>query len=158
MKKLITIVSIGTFLSISGITAFAVAPNAVTISIINNSNYNFYLSGTEIPAGSTFSAGFNNHDTRQLTFDSATHPSPWKTSGYGNGGIAYSVDPSSGQSNVGLSMGPAAAATSSDLPPTFTISGQVNQTVTDNFSRGINYTLHSASSDPSINIEITGGV
>ena len=161
MNKLITAASLGILLSASGINALATAPKSVTINILNNSQYNFYLAGNEIPAGETFTMVFYNHDTRKLTFDSAIHPSPWKTSGYGNGGIAYSVDAVSGQSNFALTMGPAAATTSGDLPPTFTISGQVvgQQTrITDDFTSGMMFTSHSTSSDPTVTIGISGGI
>jgi len=102
-----------------------------------NSDYS-----TKIPPGESHTFNLKNHTTMVVGMDYMEHPTPWVNYGLGNGGVSYSIDPSSEQVNFSFGLGPASASSIEGKPPVITISGGVSMQETDSWGKGISMQPH----------------
>ena len=125
----------------------------MTVTLRNDTkDYVFYLNHHKVLPGAFNTTTFKNHTTLSLTMDYVLHPTPWKTVGLGNGGVAYSIDPKSKQSNVSLSLSPASIGSPSTAAPSFAVSGGVSGHSKDNWKVGMHLILHGSSSKSFIKV------
>ena len=112
--------------------------------------YVFYL-GTdyiEVPPNGKHTLTLSEHESVTVGMDSLKNPSLWKFYGLGFGGVSYSTDPVSGQSNFSFGIGPALVQPVPSTPaPTIVLSGGVNMEGVDDWGKGISLQPH-GTSDP----------
>jgi len=110
-----------------------------------NSDYS-----TKVPPGESHTFTLQNHTTMVVGMDYMEHPTPWVKYGLGNGGVSYSIDPSSGQANFSFGLGPASASSIEGNPPVITISGGVSMQGTDSWEKGVSLQPHGANAPTTV--------
>lgn len=126
----------------------------IGVTIVNNTkDYVFYLNNDptkSIESGHSETISLVDHITMQMGMDSSSTPSPWKYNGLGVWGLAYSVDPVSGQGNFTVSAtGSQVDPSSIKTPvPSFETAGGVTISGQDDWVAGVKVDGHGRPTDP----------
>ena len=97
----------------------------------------------KVGPGESHELTLSEHQTVVVGMDSNETPTAWKYYGLGSGGISYSTDPVSGQSNFSFGIGPASVQPVPTSPaPSITLSGGVNMEGSDDWHQGLSLQPH----------------